>query len=106
MQGLSAKGGERGSGVLAELSSFGLEAAAIDVVAEERMPDRGEVDADLVGAPGLEPAGDEARHRRAPAAPGAVGHPPMGDRRPPPAPRPPPSPPPPVPAPPPLLPPP
>ena len=51
MQGLSAKGGERGSGVVAELSSLGLEAAAVDVVAEQRMPDRGEVDADLVGAP-------------------------------------------------------
>src|SRR6516164_11009954 len=81
MQSLSAKGGERGSGVVAELSSLGLEAAAIDVVAEQGMADRGEVDADLVGAPGLEPAGDEARHRRAIAAAIAFEHLPMGDRR-------------------------
>src|SRR5262249_2193543 len=81
MQSLSAKGGERGSGVVGELTSLGLEAAAVDVVAEERMPDRGEVDADLVGAPGLEPAGDQARHRRAVAAAVAFEHLPMGDGR-------------------------
>src|SRR6202030_1589635 len=81
MQSLSAKGRERGSGVVGELASFGLEAAAIDRVAEERMPDRGEVDADLMRAPGLEPAGDEARHRRAIAAAVAFEHLPMGDRR-------------------------
>src|SRR5262249_25089890 len=82
--GLSAKGGERGSGVVAELSSLGLEAAAVDVVAEQGGPDRGEMDADLVGAPGLEPAGDEARHRRAVASPVALEHLPMGGRPPPP----------------------
>src|SRR5260370_31210796 len=81
MQSLSAKGRERGSGVVGELASLGLEAAAIDGVAEEGMPDRGEVDADLMGAPGLEPAGDEARHRRAIAAAVAFEHLPMGDRR-------------------------
>src|SRR6516162_3560 len=81
MQSLSAKGLERGSGVVAELIRFGFEAAAIDGVAEERMPDRGEVDADLMRAPGLEPAGDEARHRRAVAAAVAFEHLPMGDRR-------------------------
>src|SRR5205807_7327451 len=78
---LSAKDRERGSGVVGELAGLGLEAAAIDGVAEERMPDRGEVDADLMGAPGLEPAGDEARHRRAIAAAVAFEHLPMGDRR-------------------------
>src|SRR5262249_61006470 len=92
MQGLSAKGVERGSGVLAELRSLGLEAAAVDVVTEQGVPDRGEVNADLVGAPGLEPAGDEACHRRAAPAPGAVGAPPTGGRPPPPRPAPPPSP--------------
>src|SRR5262245_32738338 len=81
MQSLSAKGGERGSGLVAELTSLGLEAAPIDVVAEQRMPDRGEVDADLMRAPGLESAGDEARHRRAVAAAIAFEHLPMGDRR-------------------------
>src|SRR5215472_4488814 len=83
MQSLSAKGCERGSGVVAELASLGFEAAAVDAVAEERMPDRGEVDADLMRAPGFEPAGDEARHRRAIAAAVAFEHLPMGDRRPP-----------------------
>src|SRR5262249_33450979 len=81
MQSLSAKGGEGGSGAVGELASLGLEAAAIDVVAEEGMSDRGEVDADLVGAPGLEPAGDQARHRRAVVAAVAFEHLPMGDRR-------------------------
>src|SRR5262249_47913841 len=81
MQSLSAKGIERGSGVVAELASLGFEAAAIDGVAEERMPDRGEVDADLMGAPGVELAGDQARHRRAIAAAVAFEHLPMGDRR-------------------------
>src|ERR1700745_1259398 len=81
MQRLSAKGRERGSGVVGELARLGLEAAAIDRVAQERMPDRGEVDADLMRAPGLEPAGDEARHWRAIAAAIAFEHLPMGDRR-------------------------
>src|SRR5262245_66119172 len=80
MQSLSAKGVERGSGIVGELIRLGLEAAAVDGVAEERMPDRGEVDADLVGAPGVEPAGDQARHRRAVAAAVAFEHLPMGDR--------------------------
>src|SRR5262249_50628587 len=81
MQSLSAKGCERGSGVVAELASFGFEAAAIDRVAEERMSDRGKVDADLVRAPGLEPAGDEARDRRAIAAVVAFEPLQRGDRR-------------------------
>src|SRR5260370_37122424 len=81
MRGLSAKGLERGSCVVGELASLGLEAAAIDRVAEERMPDRGEVDADLMRAPGLEPAGNQTRHRRAIAAAVAFEHLPMGDRR-------------------------
>src|SRR5947209_17378807 len=83
MQSLSAKGRERGSGVVGELASLGLEAAAIDRVAEEGMPDRGEVDADLMRAPGFEPTGDQARHRRAIAAAVAFEHLPMGDRSPP-----------------------
>jgi len=78
MQSLSAKGRERGSGVVAELASLGFEAAAIDGVAEERMPDRGEVDADLMRAPGLEPAGEETRHRRAVAAAVAFEQLPIG----------------------------
>src|SRR5262249_8389376 len=83
MQGLSAKGGERGSGVVAELSSLGLEAAAIDVVAEQGVPDRGERAAVLWGAPGPERAGDEARPRRAVAAGVPLEPLPMGGRRPP-----------------------
>src|SRR5262245_32655700 len=81
MQSLSAKGRERDSGVVGEMIRFGLEAAAIDRVAEERMPDRSEVDADLMRAPGLEPAGDQARDRRAIAAKVAFERLPMGDRR-------------------------
>src|SRR5262249_39404392 len=81
MQSLSAKGRERGSGVVGELASLGLEASPIDVVAEEGMSDRGEVDAGLVVAPGLEPAADQARDGRAVVAAVALEHLPTGDRR-------------------------
>ena len=44
------------------------------------MADRGEMDADLVGAAGLQPAGREARDRLAVGAEVAFEHLPMGDR--------------------------
>src|SRR5262245_55879386 len=65
MQCLSAKGFQGGFGFGGELIRLGLEAAPVDLIAEEGVPDGGEVDADLMRATGLEPAGDEARHGRA-----------------------------------------
>src|SRR2546429_5687047 len=81
MQCLSAKGFQRGFGFGGELIRLGLEAASVDFIAEEGVPDGGEVDADLVGAPGLEAAGDQARHRRAVAAEIAFEHLPVRYRR-------------------------
>src|SRR5262245_13455037 len=61
MQGLSAKGFERGSGRGREVIRLGLEPGSVDVVAEQGVADRGKVDADLMGAASLQPAGQEAR---------------------------------------------
>src|SRR5262249_27615201 len=69
------------SGVVTQLIRFRLEPAAVDLVAEQRVSDRGEVDADLVRASGLEPAGNEARDRRAVTAAVALEHLPMRHRR-------------------------
>ena len=44
---------------------LGLEAGPVDVVAEQRMADMGEMHPDLVGAAGLQPAGEQARDRLA-----------------------------------------
>src|SRR5229473_3529563 len=80
MQGLSAKGFQRGAGSGRELSSLGLETRAVNVVAEQRMADGGEVDADLVRAARLQPAGEQARDRLPLAAAIAFEHLPMRDR--------------------------
>src|SRR5437667_5757441 len=79
MKCLSAKGFERRFCLLAQLIRFRLEPAAVDLVPQEGVPDRGEVDADLVRAPALEPAGKQARDRRAVAAAIALEHLPMRD---------------------------
>ena len=63
MQGLSSKGLERDSRLGAEMTGLGLEAGAVNIVAEQRMADRGQMDPDLVGAAGFEPAGEQARDR-------------------------------------------
>src|SRR5262245_10349659 len=81
MKCLSAKGFQRGFGFAGKLIRLGLEAAAINLVAEERVADRREMDAYLVGASGFQAAGDEARHRRPITANVALEHLPMGDRR-------------------------
>ena len=64
MQRLSSKALQRGLGVGGQKGGFGAEAGAIDLVAHERVADRGQMDANLVGAAGFQPAGEEARHRR------------------------------------------
>src|SRR5436305_7631534 len=80
MQGLSGKRFQRLTRGRREQRRLCLEACPVEVVAEERVPDRGEMDADLVRTPGLEPAGKEAGHRLAAAAAVALEHFPMGDR--------------------------
>src|SRR6266702_7398825 len=80
MKCLSAKGFERRFCLVAQLIRFRLEPAAVDLVPQEGVTDRGEVDADLVRAPALEPAGNETRDRRAVAAAIALEQLPMRDR--------------------------
>src|SRR6476469_1683443 len=63
MQGLSSKGGERSGRRLWKPRRLGLEAGSIDRVAHERMTQMGEMDSDLVGTAGFEPAGEQARDR-------------------------------------------
>src|SRR5260370_42177315 len=47
------------------MAGLGFEMRAIDAVAQQRMADMGEVHPDLMGAPGLELAGQERRDRLA-----------------------------------------
>src|SRR3982074_1259216 len=82
MQGLSAKSFERGFGLGREVSRLGLEAGSVGVVAEQRMADRGEMDANLVGSAGFQPAGQKARDRLAIGALIPFKDFPMGDRLP------------------------
>ena len=78
MQGLPAKSGEHFLALRPELAGLGLEAGAVNLVAEEGMAEMGEVDADLVGASGLELAGEERGDRLAVFAREGVQHLPMG----------------------------
>ena len=59
MEGLPAKSRQRRLALRAELARLGFETGAINVVAEQRMAEMGEVDADLMGAAGLELAGQQ-----------------------------------------------
>src|SRR5262249_58659998 len=56
---------------LAEQGSLGLESASVGRVAKHRVADMGEVHADLMRAPGLEPAGEQAHRRR--SVPARIG---------------------------------
>ncbi len=60
VQGLAAELFKGGACGLGEVSGRGLIAGAIKRIAEDRVADVGHVDADLVGAPGLQPAADQA----------------------------------------------
>ena len=74
MQGLSAKGRQRRLGWLRQKRRFGAKSRPVDLVAQEGMADRGQMDPNLVGPAGFEPAGEQARHRlaRSAALPPAV----------------------------------
>ena len=63
VQGLSAKGLQRLAAVLAQVHRLGLEAGAPRVVAKQRMAQMSQMDADLMGPAGLQPAGEQARDR-------------------------------------------
>src|SRR5713226_4365342 len=69
MQSLSAKGLQGGLGVWAEPAGFGLESGAVGGIAQ-----------DLMGAAGLQGAGEQAGDRLAVAAGKAFQQLPMGDR--------------------------
>ena len=61
MQGLAGKAGGRGiSGFLASvLARGGLAGAAIERIADQGVAQMGQMDPDLMGAPGLQPALDQ-----------------------------------------------
>src|SRR6266436_8866846 len=64
MKGLPRKGHECLLRVLGQERHLGHEARAISGVAQQRMTYGGEVDPDLMGASGLEPAVEQTRNRR------------------------------------------
>src|SRR5215470_15609982 len=80
MQRLSAKIRQRVPGGGAEQGRFGPESRTIDVVPEHRMAAMGEMDADLVGTAGLEPALQQAGDGTAVLALVPLQHLPMGHR--------------------------
>ena len=65
MERLPAKGFEGGLGRFGQQGGLGAEPRSVDVIAQERMADRGQMDPNLVGAAGFEPAGEQACHRLA-----------------------------------------
>ena len=65
MQRLSAKSLKGLARSRMEQRGLGFEAGAVGVVAEQRVADVGEVDSDLVGAAGFQPAGEQAGDRLA-----------------------------------------
>ena len=58
---MAPEGRQGGLAAGAETAGLGLEVRAIDAVAKQGMADMGEVDPDLMGASGLELAGESAR---------------------------------------------
>src|SRR5215213_10942392 len=80
MQRLSAKGRKGLACFGIQQGGLGLEAGSVGVVAQQRVADVGEMDADLVGAAGLQPAGQQTRDRLAIDAEVFFQHFPMGYR--------------------------
>src|SRR5688572_20443208 len=79
MQGLSSKGLDRFGGFWAQSGDFRAESRPVDRIADQGVAGMGQVDPDLVGAAGLQPAGQQARYRLAVGAYEALQHLPMGD---------------------------
>src|SRR5688572_22365121 len=63
MQGLPAKGLDGLARCRRQQRGLGLEARAVGLIAQQRMADVREMDPNLVGSPGLQPAGKKARDR-------------------------------------------
>src|SRR5215218_2148236 len=82
MQGLSAKIPKGLPGGRGQKGRFGLEPGTIDVVAQERVATMGQMNANLMGAAGLQPTGEQARNRAAVLALIPLEDLPMGDRLP------------------------
>src|ERR1700733_12780705 len=86
VQGLSGKISERRSGRDRQQGRLGAKTGPVDAVSDHGMADRGQMDADLMRAAGLEPAGEQAGHGLAPSVARSVGsakalaHLPMGNR--------------------------
>jgi hypothetical protein len=76
---LAAEAGQRGLAFGPEMAGLGLEMRAIDAVAQQGMADMGQVHPDLMGAPGLELAGELRRDRLAVAADEGFLNLPVGD---------------------------
>src|SRR5947207_2051756 len=64
MEGLSAKGLERRLGFQRQKRALGAKTRSIDLVAQQGMPDRGQMQPNLVGTAGFEAAEEETGHRR------------------------------------------
>ena len=59
VQRLPVQAGQRRPAARGQVGRLGLEVGAVDRIAHQRVSDMGEVDPDLVGAPGLELAGHQ-----------------------------------------------
>src|SRR5215208_8366386 len=82
MEGLSAKIPKGLPGGGGQKGRFRLESGTIDVVAQERVATMGQMNANLMGAAGLQPTCEQARNRAAVLALIALEDLPMGDRLP------------------------
>src|ERR1035437_8333801 len=80
MQGLPSKTFQDGAGGGGKQAGLGLEAGAVAGVAQDRMPDMGQMHSNLVGAAGLQGASQQAGDRLAVGADRALERLPMGYR--------------------------
>ena len=78
MQGLSSKGLDRLGRLRRQKGGLGAEARAVDRIADQGVADMGQMDPDLVGAAGLQPAGQQARDRLAVGSRDSAPAPPNG----------------------------
>ena len=88
MQGLSAKGRQRALRRLRQKRRFGPKSRSVNLIAHQGMTDRGQMDPDLMGPAGFEPASQQAARPALPAgiallAAIALQHLPMRHRLPP-----------------------
>src|SRR5829696_3318466 len=79
MQGLPSKSLQGSGGRRQQSGSLGPKTGAVDAIAQQGMADMGEMDSDLVGAPGLQPAGEQAGDRGVIGSGIALQYLPMGD---------------------------